>query len=207
MNDNKPIMSDKIDLLTKALVEAQRKIEPIGKGGEVDYTYDGKKTRYKYAKYTDMWKMVHKALCDNNLNFTCIPAGEVVYGLMSHSSGQFLGGWLDMKLTKNKYNKYDPQDVGEWVTYLSKYLFKAALNLPTDDDDATGMKGKAKREDQQEPEKAPESVDIFQTLCNATGMVESDVKAKLKKMGIDTKTQITKMGKEKVISILNGGTE
>jgi hypothetical protein len=156
-----------------------------------------------------MWNMAHEALCDNGLSFTAVPTGERVWGIMSHSSGQYIGGWLDIKLVPNKYGKYDPQDLGEWITYLSKYLFKAALNLPTDDTDATGLRGNAAKQTGEpiEKPKPPDEPDILGMLVNATGMSEADVKSKLKKHGLNTITKIKTFGFQGAVKILKGETD
>lgn len=206
-----PIMSPTIGKLTTALVKAQGEIKPIGKAGEVDYVHNGKQTQYRYALYTDMWQMGHEALRKNGLDFSLHPMGNIVMGLMKHESGEYLGGWLDITLTPNKYNKYDPTDVGEWVTYLSKYLYKAALNLPTDDNELMSVAKNMASLEKAEDKKAADDEDtkMYEGLSKAKGvdMTIDEVKDFLASKGFDSAQKVRAKTRDPILELLRAKKE
>jgi hypothetical protein len=168
-----PIMSNKIDKIAAALAKVHLEIKPISKTSDVKMSVKNKgggysEISYKTATYTDMWDMTNEILAKNGLSFLCLGSTNkekgTVIGLLVHESGQFFKSELKMNLPSGKRGDYsfdestEPKKVGSWITYLCKYMYKAMMNLPTDDDDAIATDkapNKPKGKDKPKEKKAP----------------------------------------------------
>jgi hypothetical protein len=100
-------------------------------------------------------------------------------------------------------SKLNPQEMGKAVTYGRRYGLEPLFGIPTLDDDGEGA---MKREEKKSPSK-PQAKDVFEVIKNATDMEVSDIKSKLKGLGITTVAQIQKTGLDAVIKMLTGGED
>ena len=131
--------SEKIDLISAALVKSQHEI-----GTAIKQTQG---PRGKYADMLSVIDAIKEPLNTNKISFLqLVQSGEYdsVETVLLHESGQYIASTT--KVYCNKPN--DPQAFGSGITYSKRYALMAALGLPTEDDDgqAAGKKGKDKPE-------------------------------------------------------------
>ncbi len=122
--------SDEINELAGALTKAQCKLEGAKMDGENPFF------KAKYATLASVWDACRKPLTDNGLSVvqTCsVGEGEglVLNTTLLHTSGQWIGGELAVKPTKN-----DPQGIGSAITYARRYGLAAIVGICPEDDDA-----------------------------------------------------------------------
>ncbi len=122
--------SDEINELAGALTKAQCKLEGAKMDGENPFF------KAKYATLASVWDACRKPLTDNGLSVvqTCsVGEGEglILNTTLLHTSGQWIGGELAVKPTKN-----DPQGIGSAITYARRYGLAAIVGICPEDDDA-----------------------------------------------------------------------
>jgi len=123
--------SEQLQDLAAALAKAQGEFPPI----DLDASGQVGQGRYKYATLSHILTSVRPVLVANGLSIvqTCEPASPQTIRLTTtllHTSGQFLGGTVDMPVTNNT-----PQAAGSALTYARRYSLSAILGIAADDDD------------------------------------------------------------------------
>jgi len=127
--------SEKIDLISKALVQAQKEIKPAIKDSKNPYF------KSTYADLTAVVEAIKDPLNKNGVSFLqLVNSGEkdTVETILLHESGQFISTETKVYCTKPN----DPQAFGGGITYTKRYALQAALGLPTEDDDGNSASGK-----------------------------------------------------------------
>lgn len=127
--------SEQIDLVSKALVAAQKEIKNALK--------DTQGARGKYADMSSVVDAVKEPLNKNGVAFLqLVRSGEVdmVETILLHESGQYIS--TETKVYCLKPN--DPQAFGSGITYSKRYALMAAVGLPTEDDDGDAATKKAR---------------------------------------------------------------
>jgi hypothetical protein len=185
---NLPIMSATIDKIAAALAEVHKEIKPISKTSKVEMEVTtkggGKRTiSYLTATYSDMWEMTNDILAKNGLTFLNLgtTSGEKgsIIGLLVHTSGQYFKSELSLNpgvFLKGSYTvdeATDPKKVGSWITYLCKYMYKAMMNLPTDDDDGLKAREEPKAPKGEKKKKKAKKEFIQKDGCIDEGKVKS----------------------------------
>lgn len=120
--------SETIDLLAKALVQAQAEFTAIPRGSE---------NPYFHSTYADLATVVSAAspvLSKHGLAVSQFPATDegkpVLVTYLLHESGQHISHSMPLTPTKP-----DPQSLGSAITYARRYAFSAVLGLVTEADD------------------------------------------------------------------------
>ena len=114
--------SEKVDLITKALLEFQGQVEPPVKNQEADTG----KFKYEYADLPSLLAHCKCALIKNGLVFTSV-------GLTSrilHLSGQWIEGDFPCEI-----HGLSAQQVGSVETYGRRYSFQGLLGICAEEDD------------------------------------------------------------------------
>lgn len=126
------ITSEKIDMISKALVAAQKEIGTVLKNAENPYFES------KYANLQAVIGAVKEPLNNQGLAFLQLVQtdGEIdsVETVFMHESGQFISS--SARVYCNKPN--NPQAFGTGISYAKRYALQAALGLPTEDNDGNG---------------------------------------------------------------------
>lgn len=121
--------SESIAELTKALCRVQSEL----KGAIKDSTNPFYKQTY--ADLASVWDACREALGKNGLaviqTTEAIEHGVIVETLLSHISGEWISGRLQMKPQKE-----DPQGIGSAITYARRYALAAIVGVCPADDDA-----------------------------------------------------------------------
>lgn len=121
-------MSEKTDVLIKALIKAKAQFKTVEKTKENPYF------KSKYADLGAIDAAVMPALHNNGLTIiqTTEIAGiqPVLVTTLVHDSGQFISGQYPLNPVKN-----DPQGMGSAMTYARRYAISAILTVVADDDD------------------------------------------------------------------------
>lgn len=129
------ITSEKIDMVSKALVAAQKEIEVAQKNAENPFF------KSHYANFTAVVDAVKGPLNRQGLAFLQLVQTDddidTVETILMHESGQFISSTA--RVYCNKPN--DPQAFGTGITYAKRYALQAALGLPTEDNDGGGGSG------------------------------------------------------------------
>jgi hypothetical protein len=130
------VKSDSIKELAVALARAQNMMAPAKKGSKNPY-YNS-----FYADLNAVVNAIREPLAVNGLAYTQIPSvddeGMVeVETVLMHASGEYIGGTLSMKPTKQ-----DPQGIGSCITYARRYGLQAIVGLPAEDDDGNAGSGR-----------------------------------------------------------------
>ena len=152
--------SEKIDIISKALLQAQRGIGSAVKGSENPFFHS------KYADFSEVIKAVKEPLNNSGISFLqLVQSSEVdmVETILLHESGQFIS--TETRVYCGKPN--DPQAFGTGITYAKRYALQAALGLPTEDDDGNAASQKPKTEVVPEPD--------AEVLDHLRVMLEEDV--------------------------------
>lgn len=128
--------SEKIDLISKALCEAQKEVGAAIKGSKNPYF------KSNYADLTAVIDSVKEPLNSHGISFLQLvnssENGDTVETILLHESGQYIS--TETKVYCAKPN--DPQAFGSGITYSKRYALQAALGLPTEDDDGNAASGK-----------------------------------------------------------------
>lgn len=125
------IMSEKIDLISAALVATQPKLESIKKDSKNPYF------KSKYASLGAVLEAVTTHLNDNGISVVqptmMTEFGKnVVETILLHNSGQYIGAQTLVLNAKEN----DPQGQGSGISYARRYGLMSLLALAADDDDA-----------------------------------------------------------------------
>ena len=143
--------SENIQDISKAIVAAQKEIEPAKKNALNPFykTY--------YADMGEVIDAIKGPLNKNGIAFLQLcdvdgTGADIVTTMLIHETGQFIAA--DIKVHSVKQ---DPQEYGKAITYAKRYSLQAVLGLATEDDDGNSASGKsdAKAKPQQQ-KKAPE---------------------------------------------------
>lgn len=139
--------SDKIDLISAALVKAQATIEEAAKDSRGNYG--------KYATLASVVDACKPHLVANGIAFvqTFEPAENgrmCLTTTLLHSSGQYISGTCSMPLPKQ-----DPQGYGSAATYARRYGLAAIVGVCPEDDDGQGAMPKAQDRRQQPQQQRP----------------------------------------------------
>jgi hypothetical protein len=128
IREDLPLQSEKVDLVSKALIQAWDKIKTAKKHAE---------NPFFHSKYADLGAVVEAckgALISSDLvpsqSTTLIEGKIVLVTTLYHSSGQWLRGYLSVNPVKN-----DPQAIGSALTYARRYALSAMVGLTTEEDD------------------------------------------------------------------------
>jgi len=120
--------SEKIDLISKALVAAQKEIKPAVKDSKNPFFNS------TYADLSAVIDAVKDPLGKNGLTFIQLVHSDEtdkVETILLHESGQYISTETRVYCTKPN----DPQAFGSGITYTKRYALQAALGIATEDDD------------------------------------------------------------------------
>lgn len=139
--------SENIQDIAKALVLAQKEIEPARKNAQNPFY------KSKYADLGEVIDAVKSPLNNHGIAFLQMcgvgaDGGDVVTTMLLHETGQFIA-----TETKIHAIKQDPQEYGKAISYAKRYALQAALGLATEDDDGNSASGKSDQHKAQQ--KAP----------------------------------------------------
>jgi uncharacterized metal-binding protein len=131
------IRSESLAELNAALSAAQGEFEAVSK------TANNPFFKSKYAALPDVVKAATPILAKNGLavwqgaDMTDDMKGEMLWTVVLHSSGQYIGSAARMLPMEDKNGVVTPQAQGSATSYLRRYQYMAALGLVADvDDDA-----------------------------------------------------------------------
>ncbi len=129
--------SETIGALAGALSKAQAAMRCAAKDSENPHF------RSRYADLQSVWEAAREPLAKNGLSVVQIPAttdrGVSVETILLHESGEFIGGTVEVPLSK-----MDAQALGSGLTYARRYSLAAVVGIaPGDDDDAEAAVGRA----------------------------------------------------------------
>lgn len=156
--------SEKIDLVSAALVKAQKAIQPAKKDSENPFF------KSRYADLAAVVDAIKDPMNDNGLAFLQLVRSaetDTVETIILHESGQYIS--TETKIYCNKPN--DPQAFGGGITYTKRYALQAALGLPAEDDDGNDAEGnrKAKGGVRQPNDVEQKVIDkVFATIVDST---------------------------------------
>ena len=128
--------SDSIVNISKALLDAQRKMGAVSK--------DAKNPFFKssYASLNNVREAVMPALNESGITLlqpTTSKEGKVyVETILLHESGEFISGDTEAVLAKVN----DPQSLGSAISYARRYGLMSTLGLAAEDDDGNSASGK-----------------------------------------------------------------
>lgn len=129
------LRSDKIDLVSKALVKAQAKIKHAVKDSVNPHF------KSKYSDLASVMDAIKEPFAENGLALMQPLSSDQdavkCTTLILHESGQFIGSEMSMRPVRN-----DPQGLGSCATYLRRYMAAAAAAVASDDDDGNAASGK-----------------------------------------------------------------
>lgn len=128
--------SESLTNLAAALAKAQAEIRPAVKDSENPHF------RSRYADLAAVWEACRTALTGNGLSVVQLPQvserGTVaVETILLHESGEFIGGSIEIPLTKS-----DAQGIGSAVTYARRYSLAAVVGIAPEDDDGEAAVGR-----------------------------------------------------------------
>lgn len=103
----------------------------------------------KFADLAEVIETAREPMAKHGLALVQMPVGSCdgtvrVVTLVTHKSGQWLKGVLDMPLPQKT-----PQGVGSTISYARRYCAMAALGIAADDDDGEQAEGRGKPQGQQ----------------------------------------------------------
>jgi len=132
--------SDSINEIATALSAAQAEIQNPSKSAENPFF------KSRYADLAEVLSVVRPAFTKQHLSIVQMPYtsenGQIgVTTMISHASGQWMQGEVDLPL---QVNKNVNQDAGSAITYLRRYALAAACGVAQEDTD--GNLGKSKGE-------------------------------------------------------------
>lgn len=124
-------MSETLDKIIPALLDAQKGISAIKKEGEAD----AGKFSYTYAELSDVVSEVKSKLNEKGMVILQPVDSEVVTTKIIHTSGQWISD-EGVRIINGQPN--DPQAQGKAITYARRYGLLSLLCLETEDDDGKG---------------------------------------------------------------------
>lgn len=121
--------SETIDLLAKAMAEAQNKIKPAAKDGLNPHF------KSKYTSIASVWESLRDPMTSNGLtvwqDVTTNERGVSVETRIVHSSGQ----WVEFGPLTMPVSKQDAQGFGSVISYSKRYALCAAIGIVSSDED------------------------------------------------------------------------
>lgn len=131
------IKSEKIDLVSAALVKAQSAMGTAKKDSNNPFF------KSKYADLNAIREAIMPALFENGLSIIqpmLVQDGKnYIETVIVHTSGQYLGGLTEVVHTK----KDNAQDFGAGTTYARRFGLQSLLCVGAEDDDGNTVTGKA----------------------------------------------------------------
>lgn len=128
--------SDKITTIAKALLKAQKEINPAVKGA---------KNPFFKSSYADINSILDasKEILNNNGIIILQPHvgnenGDYVETTLLHESGEYISGLTKVQVAKAN----DPQALGSAITYSRRYGLQSLLGMNAEDDDGEGAMGR-----------------------------------------------------------------
>ena len=123
--------SDSINEIATALSAAQAEIQNPSKSAENPFF------KSRYADLAEVLSVVRPAFTKQHLSIVQMPYtsenGQIgVTTMISHASGQWMQGEVDLPL---QVNKNVNQDAGSAITYLRRYALAAACGVAQEDTD------------------------------------------------------------------------
>ena len=123
--------SNEINEIATALAAAQAEIQNPAKSAENPFF------KSRYADLAEVLSVVRPAFTKHNLSIVQMPytsqSGQIgVTTMISHASGQWMQGEVDLPL---QVNKNVAQDAGSAITYLRRYALAAACGVAQEDTD------------------------------------------------------------------------
>jgi len=127
------LMSEKIDLISPALLKAQKQIGSAKKGSENPFFHS------KYADLGSIMEACKDALNDNGIFVLQPVMDNVVETILQHESGQWMASSTPIVCVAQN----DPQKLGSAISYARRYGLQSMLFIPAEDDDANSATPKA----------------------------------------------------------------
>ena len=125
------IKSENTKELFEAFANFQGQMENIPLVNEVTVrTKTGGEYKFKYSPLAKLIEASRPKLKANGLAVTQFLDKTNLVTMLTHSSGQYIGGFADMRFTPE-----DPQKYGSLITYLRRYNYAAILGLASEEDD------------------------------------------------------------------------
>jgi hypothetical protein len=123
--------SEKLDLLSAALVKAQAEFPTLQKNKTVTVKHKngGGQHSFPYAELSYIVETLKPILARHDLGISQMLVGKGLNTTIIHSSGQFWGSTVELNLTGGAMER------GSEVTYFRRYALTAALGLVSDEDD------------------------------------------------------------------------
>jgi hypothetical protein len=167
----KPLKSDQINELAKALCKAQGKIKHAVKDSANPFF------KSRYADLTSVWDAIRDAFQAEGLSVAQCPqvlesGAAVLETTLMHSSGQWISSRVPLNPVKN-----DPQGVGSAITYARRYALQSIAGVCADDDDGEAAQGRKK------VNSAGESVQKKPSWTDAQKLKAGEIKSKLMTFG------------------------
>lgn len=133
--------SESIKELATALAKAQ---------GEMKHAIKDSNNPFFRSKYADLASVVdasRPALVKNGLSVLQFTEWNILYTMLLHSSGEWVGGHIELKPMRQVKDKgwedsHDPQSYGSCITYARRYAMAAITGVATEDDDGNAATGK-----------------------------------------------------------------
>ena len=133
--------SESIKELATALAKAQ---------GEMKHAIKETANVFYRSKYADLASVVdasRPALVKNGLSVVQFTEGNILYTMLLHTSGEWIGGHIELKPMRQVKDKgweesHDPQSYGSCITYARRYAMAAITGVATEDDDGNAATGK-----------------------------------------------------------------
>lgn len=123
--------------IASALAKAQAEIKPPIKNRTVDFTHQGKRTKYSYADLADVIEAIKLPLSKNQLSVIHqLGYQEDHYGLtttLMHASGESLDTWYP--LPDPGKQQIRAQEFGSALTYARRYSLSSLVGIASEDDD------------------------------------------------------------------------
>lgn len=121
--------------LFAALAKAQKDFKTPVKDQVVDFTFNGKRTYYKFANLASIIKTNQDAMAKNGL---CITQVKNMRGnnfglttILGHESGEYISSYCPLPTPIGK----KPQDYGAFLTYMRRYSYASIQGVESDQDD------------------------------------------------------------------------
>lgn len=129
------ITSEQIGELVKALTEAAKDFKPILKTKTVDFTFNNRRTHYKYAPLEAVIEATDPALRKNGLRIIqgtgYIASGKFgLFTRLAHTSGQ----WIEAFCPLSDPTSAKEQDAGAQQTYFKRYGWCAIIGVESESD-------------------------------------------------------------------------
>jgi hypothetical protein len=154
----------------------------------------------KYVPLNDiLWKLnpklhEHGCMMYHTVTSTEHPSLVTVTCVVKHEAGDVFTASTVIPI-----EKLNPQEGGKATTYGRRYSTTPMFGIPDEDDDGESTMKRTPKQ--------PQSVDVYKELSERTGMSITDIKKKLKPLGITTEQKIRDIGGVKIIKILKGETD